>query len=86
MDTDVRKSMEEVIHAMESISNAFEGKIEQLRQNGKDEEALQKLVKGAMAMKDAAGIYLSWAQHYIAQLEKTEGLEPNEAESIISES
>ncbi|MDC4227341.1 MAG: hypothetical protein MPW15_24635 [Candidatus Manganitrophus sp.] len=54
---------------MQRLNQQFEDKIEELRQKGKDEAELQELVKGAMAMKDASGIYLSWANHYIARLQ-----------------
>lgn len=84
MPSKVKESLANVIGAMELLNKNFEDQIETLRQNGKDEEELQKLVKGAMAMKDASGIYLSWANHFIERLIQTEGLE-QEDESIIVE-
>lgn len=80
-----RESLKEVIKAMENLNDLYEEKIEELRRQGKDEEELQKLVKGAMAMKDASGIYLSWSNHFIERLNQLEGMEPDEEESIISE-
>ena len=85
MADDMKQSLVEVSKAMENLNNRYEAKIEELRQDGKDEEELQKLVKGAMAMKDASGIYLSWSNHFIERLGQIEGLEPDEEESIISE-
>ncbi|TAK06973.1 MAG: hypothetical protein EPO39_07645 [Candidatus Manganitrophaceae bacterium] len=85
MAGNVEKSLAGVIEAMKHLNQQFEDKIEELRQKGKDEEALQVLVKGAMAMKDASGIYLSWANHYIARLQQTEGLDPEDEESVIVE-
>ncbi|MFY9270098.1 MAG: hypothetical protein WAO55_10175 [Candidatus Manganitrophaceae bacterium] len=85
MPSKVKESLANVIGAMELLNKNFEDQIETLRQNGKDEEELQKLVKGAMAMKDASGIYLSWANHFIERLVQTEGLEPEDEESIIVE-
>lgn len=85
MSDDLRQTLVNVIKAMESLNNQYEAKIEELRKMGKEEEELQKLVKGAMAMKDASGIYLSWSNHFIERLGQIEGLEPDEEESIISE-
>ncbi len=85
MSVDLKQSLVEVIKAMENLNNKYEEKIEQLRESGKEEEELQKLVKGAMAMKDASGIYLSWSNHFVERLSQIEGLEPDEEESIISE-
>lgn len=83
MPSEVKQALANVIGAMQLLNQQFEDKIEALRQEGKDEEELQKLVKGAMAMKDASGIYLSWANHFIERLTKTEGMEMEE--SIIVE-
>lgn len=85
MASNVEQSLMNVIDAMQRLNQQFEDKIEELRQKGKDEAELQMLVKGAMAMKDASGIYLSWANHYIARLQQTEGMEPEDEESIIVE-
>jgi ABC-type Fe3+-hydroxamate transport system substrate-binding protein len=85
MASNVQQSLAGVIDAMQRLNQQFEDKIEELRQKGKDEVELQILVKGAMAMKDASGIYLSWANHYIARLQQTEGMEPDDEESIIVE-
>ncbi|MGB3942883.1 MAG: hypothetical protein WBK96_15465 [Candidatus Manganitrophaceae bacterium] len=83
MATDFEGSLKKLIQVMESLSQDFENKIEDLRQKGQDEEELQQLVKGAMAMKDAAGIYLSWANHYIAKLNQAEGMEPEDESMIV---
>ncbi len=85
MASNVEQSLAAVIGAMQHLNQQFEDKIEELRQKGKDEGELQVLVKGAMAMKDASGIYLSWANHYISRLVKAEGMEPEDEESIIVE-
>lgn len=85
MPSKVKQSLAGVIAAMELLNQHFEDQIETLRQQGKDEEELQKLVKGAMAMKDASGIYLSWANHFIERLIQTEGVAPEDEESIIVE-
>ncbi len=69
-----KESLKDVLLAMEKLNGHFEGKINEFRRQGKEEREISGLVKGAMAMKDAAGIYLAWANHYIEQLHKAEGL------------
>jgi hypothetical protein len=66
------ESLGKVQLAMGDLHRQFEERINLLRQQGKDEKALLELVKGEMAMKDAAGIYLSWAAHYIERLAQSE--------------
>ena len=85
MEGVVKRSLEEVVSAMEKLCGVFEKKVEEMRIKGKGEEELRQLTQGAMAMKDAAGIYLAWANHYIARLNKTEGLEMSEAETMTVE-
>jgi hypothetical protein len=85
MPHDLKQTLVNVINAMENLNNQYEAKIEELRKGGKDEEELQKLVKGAMAMKDASGIYLSWSNHFVERLGQIEGLDQDDEESIISE-
>jgi hypothetical protein len=71
----VKASLDEVMRSMEKLSYAFEDKIDDLRQKGTDQKELLELSKGANAMKDAAGIYISWARHYIERLDKTDGID-----------
>ena len=85
MSDPVKKSIEHVVDAMKDLTLRFEEKIETLRKKGKDEKEIQILVNGALAMKDAAGIYLAWANHYMARLNKTEGVELDEDDSVIVE-
>ena len=75
MEKNVKESLNEVMQAMVRLNSNFEDKVAAFRLQGRDEAELTTLIKGAMAMKDAAGIYLAWAGHYIDQLEKTEGLD-----------
>ncbi len=85
MSDAVKKSLDHVVDAMKDLTLRFEEKIEELRRKGKDEKEIQVLVNGALAMKDAAGIYLAWANHYISRLNKTEGIELDEADSMLLE-
>ena len=85
MSDPVKKSIEHVVDAMKDLTLRVEEKIEALRKKGKDEKEIQILVNGALAMKDAAGIYLAWANHYMARLNTTEGVELDEDDSVIVE-
>ncbi|MBI3358563.1 MAG: hypothetical protein HY201_02460 [Nitrospirae bacterium] len=78
MEKGVKESLGGVMQAMMRLNDQFEDKVKALRLQGRDEQELSELIKGAMAMKDAAGIYLAWANHYIERLEKTEGLDLDE--------
>lgn len=75
METIIKKTLEDVLTAMTRLNSHFEDKVKEFRLQGRDEKELSELIKGAMAMKDAAGIYLAWASHYIERLEKTEALD-----------
>lgn len=85
MSTDVKKSLAEVMEAMQNLSRCFEEKIDELRKKGTEEKELLQLTNGAAAMKDACGIYLAWANHYIARLNKTEGNESDEEAADLLE-
>jgi hypothetical protein len=85
MSDPVKKSLQHVLDAMKDLTQSFEGKIEELRKKGKDEKEIQVLVNGALAMKDAAGIYIAWANHYIARLNKADGIESDEEDSMMVE-
>ena len=70
MSDPMMESLEGVLCSMGKFQNIFEGRIQELRSQCRDEKTLTELSKGSMAMKDAAGIYLSWARHYMEQLNK----------------
>lgn len=84
MSSNVEQALANVIQAMQRLNQQFEDKIEEMRKQGRDEAELQQLVKGALAMKDASGIYLSWANHYIERLNQTDG-DRDDDESMIVE-
>ncbi len=75
MERMMKESLEDVLKAMTRLNGHFEDKIKEFRLQGRDGDELSELIKGAMAMKDAAGIYLAWSSHYIERLEKTEALD-----------
>jgi hypothetical protein len=68
-----QNALNEVILAMERLGNVFEQEIANHRGQGRDEAELTRLAKGADAMRDAAGLYLTWSHHYIGELEHPEG-------------
>ncbi len=75
MDKIIKESLNDVLKAMTRLDGHFEDQIKLFRSQGREEKELSELVKGAMAMRDAGGIYLSWSSHYIERLEKTEALD-----------
>ncbi|MEK7286611.1 MAG: hypothetical protein AAB035_04860 [Nitrospirota bacterium] len=79
MESPIKKTQQEVREAMIRFSGQFEDQIKILRLMGRDETELLALTKGAMAMKDAAGIYLAWSSHYVEQINKSEELDMDEA-------
>lgn len=83
MGNPAKQALEEVKMAMVRLSGQFEDRVQVFRLMGKDEKELSELTRGAMAMKDAAGIYLAWASHYIERLEKTEGLDLDEESEAV---
>jgi hypothetical protein len=64
MKGEVGQSIHEVSKAMERLILAFERRIESLEPSEANAEELQRLMKGIHAVRDSAGIYLSWAKHY----------------------
>ncbi len=80
MSNPLKASLEEILAGMKKIDAQFGEKITELQQKGADEKEVAHLRKGAMAMKDAGGIYLAWSNHYIEQLNKAEGLSQEDDE------
>ncbi|MEK7703156.1 MAG: hypothetical protein AAB317_04260 [Nitrospirota bacterium] len=78
MESQTKKALKEVMEAMVRLNGQFEDRVKILRLMQTDEKELADLTKGAMAMKDAAGIYLAWAGHYIERLDKSEGIDLSE--------
>jgi len=76
VESSMQASLNDVVRSMERFHRAFE---DQLKiQPPREETDRIELTKGAMAMKDAAGIYLAWANHYMKRLDKTDGLDMDE--------
>jgi hypothetical protein len=67
-----KNALDEVIVAMERLGDVFAQEIEDQRGKGRDEAQLSRLTKGADAMRDAAGLYLTWSHHYISELNHPE--------------
>ncbi len=64
MKGEIRQSIHEVSEAMGRLILSFEMRIESLEPSEANAEELQRLTKGIHAIRDSAGIYLSWAKHY----------------------
>jgi len=78
MSKEVKILLSDVVLAMKGLDRYFDDKIEALRENGTEAKEIQGLVKGSQAMKDASGIYLTWASHYLEQIEKASELSEEE--------
>ncbi len=72
MASSERELLEKVKLAMEQLHGQFEEKINAFRLQGKDPEEMRELIRGELAMKDAAGMYLAWTLHYIERLGQSE--------------
>ena len=73
MSEQIEASASEVLKAMETLNHHFKVAIDTLEAKGTDEDEVQSLVKGALAMKDAGGLYLTWTRHFIDRLGEIEG-------------
>ncbi len=82
---DLKHAFDGVLNAMDTLSHAFSEHLEELRRDGKSEEEMQALVRGALAMKDAASIYLSWAKHYLSEFDRVDGWNPDDESILVDE-
>lgn len=73
MSDSIEESLSDVLKAMDALNHRFKVAIETLEGKGTDEDEVQSLVKGALAMKDAGGLYLTWSRHFIDRLDEIEG-------------
>lgn len=63
MNQEILQSIIEVSRAIELLNQAFEKRVDDLR-NGGDPQELQQWINATHAMRDSGHIYLSWAKHY----------------------
>jgi hypothetical protein len=82
---ELKQAFDSALDAMDTLGHAFSEHLDGLRQTGASEETMRNLDKGAMAMKSAAGIYLSWAQHYLSECDKASGFDPDDESMIVEE-
>ena len=85
---DIQEALDEVVLGMERLGQVFSEEIETHRLGGRSEEDLKRLGKGADAMRDAAGLYLAWARHYINELNAGDSedeslFDPDEGGSLV---
>lgn len=64
MNDEIRRSVQEVAHAMARVNQAFQDYVEELRVAGKDPTEIRQVAKNADTLRDSGHIYLSWARHY----------------------
>ncbi len=65
MDQDLNQQIQNIAKGMEAFHQGLEIKAKEAQALGIDQEAAEKLFKGADAMKDSGNIYLSWARHFV---------------------
>ncbi len=82
---ELKRAFDGVLDAMDVLGHAFSENLERLRQSGRSDEEMQGLVKGALAMKDAANIYLSWAKHYLSEVDQIGGWAPDDEAMMVDE-
>ena len=70
--SDLRQLIGELRMLMSALPPALKRCAAKLASEGRDDESVAKLVKGADVMKESGFVYLSWAGHYAAL---SEGLE-----------
>lgn len=85
MKGEIERSIYETSQAMERLILSFERRIESLEPSGANAEELQRLTKGIHAVRDSAGIYLSWAKHYAKLVGEGEGETVEDLESFLDE-
>jgi hypothetical protein len=85
MKGEIAQSIREVSEAMERLILSFEKRIESLEPSGANAEELQRLTKGMHAVRDSAGIYLSWAKHYAKLVGEREGETLEDLEDFLDE-
>ncbi len=64
MSNEILNSIDGVRKAMLQLNAAFERRVEELKASGSDAGIIKEVAGAAAAMKDSAGIYLSWANHF----------------------
>jgi len=83
--SEIGQSIREVSEAMEKLILVLERHIESLETSEANTEKLQHLTKGIHAIRDSAGIYLSWAKHYAKLVSEGEAESLEDHESFLDE-
>ena len=85
MKGEIEQSIHEASQAMERFMFSLERHIEGLDSSAANSEELQRLTKGIDAIRDSAGIYLTWARHYAKLLGEEEGEARLDLDSYLDE-
>lgn len=78
MSESIEEPLSNVLKEMDELNHRFKGAIDTLEEKGTDTEEVQSLINGALAMKDAGALYLTWARHFVNRLSEIEGVSPRE--------
>lgn len=84
MNEEIRQSVLDVALAIERLNQAFEKRVQALRQAGDDKE-LKQWLTATHAMRDSGNIYLSWAKHYARSAGTGVVAEESELDELLDE-
>jgi len=68
MGGEIQQSIDEASKAMERLILTVQSHIKELESSGGHEEEVQRLTIGMHAVRDSAGIYMSWAKNFASAL------------------
>ena len=85
MKGEIEQSIHEASQAIERLLFSLERHIEGLDPSAANAEEHQRLTKGVDAIRDSAGIYLTWARHYAKLLGEEEGEARLDLDSYLDE-
>lgn len=85
MKGEVGQSIREALHAMEELVLTFEKHLGDREAAGASAEELDRLTKGLHAIRDSAGIYMSWARHFAKVLGEADEGYDREMEEFLDE-
>jgi len=84
MSEDIRQSILDVALAIERLNQAFEKRVQALREAG-DANELKQWLTATHAMRDSGSIYLYWAKHYARSAGPEAEAEGSELDELLDE-
>lgn len=67
-DPEIEQALDKVLKSLQELTGIYDRKVDELRIKGLEQNKLMPLLSGSEAMKDSAGIFLTWAKHYSDKL------------------